>query len=188
MALRISEKPDSTADRISDLVEHHGGAASCNVRRRACALRDFPEKRLDDVLGFWREHRNSFQREETMPVLGPLLDDRWVLYEELPSGAFKVADFGPYHTDHVRKWLTRQRHTLLRPEEDNFTARGCALVYRDITHAFEPRSDELDAVAYWPGYGRLRSRYRRLMLPFRAGDRTWLASGICLDPGIDLLD
>ena len=91
------------------------------------------------------------------------------------------------------RWLTsvrttRQRHTLLRPEEENFTARGCAQVYRDITQAFEPRSDELDAVAYWPGYGRLRSRYRRLMLPFRASERTWLASGICLDPGIDLLD
>ena len=124
--------PALTAERITDLVGHHGGAASCNVRRRACALRDFPEKRLDDVLGFWREHRNSFQREETMAALGPLLDDRWVLYEELPSGAFKVADFGPYHTDHVRKWLTRQRHALLSPEEDNFTARGCAQVYRDI--------------------------------------------------------
>ena len=180
--------PSLTAERITHLVGHHGGASGCNVRRRGCALTDFTEKRLDDVLGFWREHRNGFQREETMPVLGPLLDDRWVLYEELPSGVFKVADFGPYHTDHVRKWLTRQRHALLRPEEDNFTARGCAQVYRDIMHAFEPQSDALDAVAYWPGYGRLRSRYRRLMLPFRAGNRTWLASGICLDPGIDLLD
>ena len=48
-------------------------------------LADFTEKRLDDVLGFWREHRNGFELEETMPVLGPLLDDRWVLYEELPK-------------------------------------------------------------------------------------------------------
>jgi hypothetical protein len=175
-------------ERVRELVERHGGGRSCNLRRRACSGLAFPDSLFDQAVGFWRDHRDSFEPDLSMRVLGPLLDGKWLLYERLSNGGFAVAGFGPCHTDHVRKWLETHREPLHLQGGESFVSRACAQVYRDVANAFEPSADELDAVSHWTGFGRLRSSYRRVMLPFRSGERGWVVSGIRLDASIDLLE
>jgi hypothetical protein len=176
-------------DRVEALVEEHGGARACNLRRRACSLQDFREGQVEGAVNFWRDHCKDFRGAESMRALGPLLDDKWLLYKRLPSGGFAVDAFGAHHTDHVRRWLDTHRDEPLHAQgRDSFVSRGCGDVYGSIPDDRAPAAEEIDTVAHWTGFGRLRSRYRRLILPFRAGKRSWVVSGICLDPTIDLLD
>jgi len=69
------------ARRLRELVERHGGATSCNLRRHARPVGGRSARAIE----FWREHRDNFQVEPAMDVLGRLLDDRWILYEVLPG-------------------------------------------------------------------------------------------------------
>jgi len=65
-----------------------------------------------------------------------------------------------------------------------------------VAQAFEPCHDVVDAMVNWPGYGRMRNRYQRLLLPFettaKSGRRTltryWQFTGTVCDRTIDLLD
>ena len=177
------------AERVRQLVEQYGGGKACSLRRRTRLTTSLDAGKYAQAVEFWREHRDNFLGDETMSVLGPLLGERWVLYESLPSGRFAVRGFGPHHTPHVRKWLeAQQRAPLDTPYGDNFVSRACVRVYREVVNALEPAADELDAVSHWTGFGRMRSRYRRLMLPYRSAERCWILSGIALDRDIDLLD
>lgn len=182
--------PQAAARRVRDLVEACGGGRTCNLRRRPCSPRALiPDRNVQRALAYWREHRHQFQAAQALRVLGPLLRERWVLYASLPQGGFAVTEFGAYHTDHVRRYLTARKGTRLsEADPDSFLSRACAQVYRNVLGSFEPNAEELDAVAYWPGFGRVRSRYRRLMLPFKSPAGCCLLSGICLDSGIDLLE
>jgi hypothetical protein len=178
--------PVLTGERVSSLIEQHGGAGPFNLRRRPCSLTGFPSKPTHDALAFWREHRDSFQGRESMRVLGPLLQDRWILYRALPGFGFAAECFGRHHAGHVTRWLAREGQ--LDRGDDSFPAHACAVVYGDVVKRFAPGCDELDAISWWTGYGRRRSQYRRLMLPFRSGHCAWVVSGVRLDPAIDLLD
>jgi hypothetical protein len=98
-----------------------------------------------------------------------------------------VHSFGHTQSDHVRRWLTT--HTKADAERaDRIFSQSCAPLYRRVAATLEPRCDELDVVTDWTGHGRLRSQYRRLVLPFNSRGQTLLLSGIHMDPAIDLLD
>ncbi len=173
-------------ERLSALIEQHGGARAVNLCRRPLPLTAFPSERVDEALAFWREHRDTFRGPEAMRVLGRLLNDRWILYRRFTPGGFAVEGFSEHHAGHVNRWLARDGR--LESSGESFTARACTPVYRDVADQFSPGCDELDAVSCWAGYGRKRSRFRRLMLPFRSGPTIWVAAAIRLDPDIDLLD
>jgi hypothetical protein len=117
------------------------------------------------AIEFWREHKNAFAGEALMDVLGPLLDERWVLYSAIQDGGFSVAGFGAHHTKHVGKRL-QQRGSPLHPTgNESFLAGACVKVYSDVTVAFEPCPDELDAVSH---LGRLRPRAQPVPSPHLA--------------------
>ena len=71
---------------------------------------------------------------------------------------------------------------------DSVFSQSGARVYQSVTVAFEPRADETDVITHWTRYGRRRSGFRRLVLPFRSRDQSWVLSGIEMDPTIELLE
>ena len=119
--------PTLTADRITDLVGHHGGAASCNVRRRACALRDFPEKRLDDVLGFcavgpaWRPPTPA-PRTSGPASTPPSCWSARPVPGEPPNGPGRCASWGSARASRTR---TRTRTTTCRPSTPSAGPTSC---------------------------------------------------------------
>jgi hypothetical protein len=82
--------------------------------------------------------------------------------------------------------MTHREGSIAEPSDRVFS-QSCALAYQTAATTCEPRADEIDVIADWTGYGRLRSQYRRLVLPFGSQGQSWLVSGIQLDPAIDLL-
>ena len=73
-------------------------------------------------------------------------------------------------------------------QPDRIFSQSCAPLYQRAAASLQPRCDEVDAVTDWTGHGRLRTQFRRLVLPFRWEDQTLLLSGMEMDRGIDLLD
>ena len=123
--------------------------------------------------------------------IGRLFDQffggRWILYGCCSEQAFGVNSFGDTQSDYVRKWLAAYtKADAQRP--DRIFSQSCAPLYQRVAATLEPRCDQLDVVTDWTGHGRLRTQFRRLVLPFRLGDQTLLLSGMEMDRSIDLLE
>jgi hypothetical protein len=179
-------KPGEAARLVRQLIELHGGGCHCNARHTEIPVSShrnpLPWRSAIDL---WRE-----SRETNLESVGRLFDQffggRWILYTCYSEQAFEVHSFGRTQSDHVRKWLTT--HTKADAERpDRIFSQSCAPLYQRVAASLEPRCDELDVMTDWTGHGRLRSQYRRLVLPFRSAGQTLLLSGIEMDSGIDLL-
>ncbi len=73
------------------------------------------------------------------------------------------------------------------PARHNEYGWSCALAYERVLHRFSPDLQAVDAFVRWPETGRVRRRYKRLLMPFRtyAGEAHVLSATV-EDPTIDL--
>jgi len=181
-------KRGEAARRVRWLVELYGGGGYCNTRRRTCSLASVqhPEG-WRQAMEFWRELRQDLDPSMAARAFDAFFS-RWILYARELDQRFSVCDFGGNHSPHVMKWLRANRGVGIADPPDSLFSQGCARVYETAAGTFAPRADETDVICHWTGYGQRRSRFRRLVLPFRLGTRTWVLSGIDMDARIELLE
>jgi hypothetical protein len=181
--------PGEAARRIRWLVELYGGGGYCNARRRTISLSsDLRPKTWGHAVDFWREFRENIDPVTVDDNFDWFFAGRWILYACEPNYGFSVGAFGANHADHVSKWLRAHRGVRITEPSDSVFSQSAARVYQSATVAFEPRTDEVDVITHWTGYGRRRSGFRRLVLPFRSGNQSWVLSGIEMDPTIEILE
>lgn len=180
-------KPGEAARRVRWVTELHGGGGRCNARRRKASLDAMQcPSRWKLAIELWRECRESDPTAKGR-LFDQLFVGRWILYEYQAGNSISVCDFGTNQSAHVRKWLETYREKCIADAPDQIFAQTSQWAYHSAAMNGEPRSDETDVIAHWTGHGRHRSQFRRLMLPFKSKDRTWLLSGIQIDAAIDLL-
>jgi hypothetical protein len=115
-------------------------------------------------------------------------DGRYVLFEhDRDRHAFVFRDFGTGLPEWGKHCLSTNRGRLLDDLPDDQFGRACSAAYGDTLDRFSPMLQAVDADISWPKFGKLRSRYWRLMLPITdPAGRIWLLSASHADPAIDL--
>jgi hypothetical protein len=83
---------------------------------------------------------------------------------------FVVAHVGRGFEKRARYWMSRIVGHRLEDLPDPDYGTWAAETYTAIAERNEPAVDDVDAIVVWPGEGRKRYRYRRLLLPLRRGD------------------
>jgi hypothetical protein len=180
-------RPGEVARVVMQLIERHGGGSRCNARHAELPV-DSPRNplRWRSAVDLWRSG-NEISPERIDWSFDQFFGGRWILYACYSDQGFGVNSFGDTQSDYVRKWLiTFAKSDAQRP--DRIFSQSCAPLYRRVAAILEPRCDELDVVTDWTGHGRVRTQFRRLVLPFKSGGQTLLLSGFEMDPGIDLLE
>jgi len=182
-------KPSEAARRIRWLVKLYGGGGNCNFRRQEVLLSSCLQPTAwKAAIDFWSELREQVDPATAGEKFDEFFGGRWILYGLQGDQFFSVCAFGTNHSNPVRKWLKANHGRRVSEPLNGLFGQSCAGVYQSAMRAFEPRADETDAITHWTGYGRRRSCFRRLALPFRFRGQTWVLSGIELDPTIELLD
>ena len=179
----FSQEARKTPRRVERLKEIHGGGP---IRHQARPLDD-PRNTAGVLatLDFWRARRSNFNPTADLGLLEPLLGSRWLLLE---GPEYRVSQFGQGNSPYVMKWLETNVGAPLTSGPDAAYARSCVTVYRTAVEARQPLMEDVDTLANWGSYGRVRSRYCRLMLPLEGGRKNWLLVSTAIDAGIDLIE
>lgn len=75
----------------------------------------------------------------------------------------------------------------MEEQPDRAYGRWVVDAYYDAVQSTAPRLDQVDAIVSWPQEGRLRMRYKRLIVPIRVSDQeVYLLGGSVVDDRIDL--
>lgn len=189
--------PRQALRRLEDLVRKYGTLGPNGVRTQVQPSQSLTEvDNFAEIVAYWRSHRQQFDNEAAIRHLDPLMFGRWVLLEEQGSNGYTVSTFGARNPVYVQKWLRRSVGEPLMSGLDKRYLRATEQAYRAVAAAFEPRHEEVDTMVTWPGYGRMRNRYQRLMLPFRSTikshrttvEKVWHLTVTVFDPDIELLE
>ncbi|MFM9938097.1 MAG: hypothetical protein ACKVP7_01210 [Hyphomicrobiaceae bacterium] len=104
------------------------------------------------------------------------------------AASYALDSFGPGFPAYFQSYLDRRKTSEgCGGSPEKFYLRSNALAYQEAEDRFEPCLDDVDALVHWPGHGRIRHRYTRLMLPFRVGERSWVLSTTAANPDVNLL-
>jgi hypothetical protein len=175
---------------ISALVnssDRNGNVAS-DVLTRPTAISSLPKDcPLLAAIALWEEIGGDWGRLKSVDEISAVLMDRFVLFECQSAGDFVVRDFGHGLPECAKDWLERAKGQRVQDQPDKRYGWSCALAYERTIQRLEPDLQDVDALVHWPGHGRLRRCYKRLLLPFKVGSRpAYLLSGTAEDSRIDL--
>jgi hypothetical protein len=175
-------------ERITQLAAPHLAAHDDNVRCRDLdpSLLSLPDM-FRRAISYWRWTGGSWRTVKDIGTVCDVVLQRFVLFECSGEKGFVFRDFGRQLPPCATAWLARGIGMQVEEQPDAAYGRSCARSYAEAMRSFEPKVDEVDAWVSWPGYGRTRRRYRRLMLPFQqSDDRFGLLSATLEDSSIDL--
>lgn len=139
------------------------------------------------AIELWQEIGGDWESLGGLERMRGILSDRFVLFECQSGGDFVVRDFGQGLPGCAKDWLERAKGKRVQDQPDKRYGWSCALAYEKTVQRLEPDLQDVDALVHWPGHGRLRRCYKRLLLPFMVGSRpVYLLSGTAEDSRIDL--
>lgn len=179
------------AFRIETLLDAHARAQRRLLRSRQLrfsTLRtDHPEAAaLAGAMDAWRELRHASDAD-AIARTASALGNRWVLVAPRSDGDFAIEQAGHWPSPYVVRWLATNRGRSISSLPDQDFARNCVRGLRQVAASGEPLLEAVDCLAHWTGFGRVRSRFRRIVLPFDTPRGVALLSGSILDPSIDML-
>ncbi len=176
------------AQRVDEFMDAHGSANHGYVKRQVRSLAvPIRNQGFAGALDYWKNQRQNFSPERAISVLNPLLNSCWLLFERPVDGDFRLAGFGDANPPYAVKWLARNVGAPIAALPDAAYAQETISAYRSVELTSEPCLDDVDAFASWLTFGRVRSCYSRLMLPFNSGDKSWLVVGKLKGSNIDLM-
>lgn len=142
---------------------------------------------LHRAILYWRTRGGEWDQRRSLSELGKILSGRFVLFEMRAGGDFVVRDFGDGLPDCAKSWLRWAIGQRVQDQPDKQYGWSCALAYEASVQRWEPALQDVDALVQWSSK-RQRRRYKRLLLPFVAGEYrpTYLLSASAEDTSIDL--
>lgn len=177
------------AHRVDMLMEQHGSANHGHVKRRIRSLaQPIRNHGFAGAFDFWKQQRQTCTVSGAIATLDPLLNSSWLLFERAADDEYRLARFGSNNPPYAVKWFARNVGAPISGMPDPDYAVQTIGAYRHVEMTEEPCLDDVDAFASWLTYGRVRSRYSRLILPFKSDDKTWLLVGKLKGANFDLMD
>jgi hypothetical protein len=139
-------------------------------------LTDHRRGRLNRLIKTWRALRGTMPANRLLPFQQSDLADRVVLVRMQPDQRGVIAHAGRGFTCFDSSWQERVIGCDLEEQPDPGYGKRVAASYRE-THAVErPRLELVDAVIKVPGCPVRRSRYERLLLPWRSDGAMFVSS------------
>jgi hypothetical protein len=143
---------------------------------------------LRPSLEHWLASLGRLDRGRLESVTSHAADSRYILlYAPSSSSRIIIKEVGQGMPAGAKHWLSRAIGMRFEDQPDTAYGRLCAAAYRQAKDRGQPILDDVDAFVEWPGFGRQRRRYRRLILPFQStGGDVYLLGTSLEDPRIDL--
>jgi hypothetical protein len=154
--------------RLVDLTR--GRELGRHVAEKPCSVEDMPSgSPLRGLLELWASNGGRFDPSLFEYAARRLLK-RYLVVRESKSNGLVIDAIGEGLHVPDRDWF---RSAIGRPIEEQPDApywRWVARMQRTALHSNRPVLTDIDASIYWPSLGRVRRRYRRLLLPCATPD------------------
>ncbi len=175
----VSNLNDSIA-RLEDFrggIEWRCGTIVVSEELSLGRLRHPKRGRLRELIKEWKRLRGHLSRDVLAPFELSDVAGRTVLARMQGQGRTRIEHFGARLDVYGTGWHERAIGLDLEEQPDPAYAAGTAKGYREVAATERPRLELVDALIRAPGRHPQRSRYERLLLPWRSSDGATFVSG-----------
>jgi hypothetical protein len=166
------------AQRVDTLMQQHGSPNKGYLKRDILPLSEpLRDHGFAGAFDFWKQNRQAFSPAQVLATLDPLLNSSWLLFERANDDGYRLTGFGANNPQYAAKWFARNIGAPIAGMPDPDYAVATINAYRHVELTDEPCLDNIEAYASWLTFGRVRSKYSRLILPFKFDNKTWLVVG-----------
>lgn len=143
---------------------------------------------MQNLFKNWPQLSANLNETEMRRLLEPLLGHRYVVVKgQRDSRNLVFSEFGGGIFANYEVWRSCAIGAPIQEQPDRLYGRWVADAYKDAVLMNAPRLDQVDAIVRWPQEGRLRMRYKRLIVPIKVSDQEiHLLGGSVVDDRIDL--
>ena len=145
-------------------------------RRRVESLRSGDQ--LVRLLNALRNGGDQVSPMTFWSVLGEFAEGRYVLVKPVGgTSSLPVVTWGGGYRRYTPDWALRRAGQAFEEQPDRFYAKSASAGYREAFHRGETVVEDVSTSTWWPGRGRTRFTYTRLLLPLNiAGKGTYVLS------------
>jgi len=175
-ATRPAEVCTSAGAAIARLVDLTSGRDfGRHVAEKPWAVDQLPTKSpLLGLVELWASNGGRFDRQGFFDYAGRRLLKRFLVVRESAAKGLVIDTIGDGLHVPDRAWFKSAVGRPIEEQPDTSYWRWVARIQREALHSNSPVVSDIDASIYWPSLGRVRRRYRRLLLPCTAADGTRL--------------
>jgi hypothetical protein len=171
-APRPAEVCTSAGAAIARLVDlTRGREFGRHVTEKACTVEQLPAASpLRELVELWASNAGRFNRQAFFDYAGRRLLKRFLVVRESGAKGLVIDTVGKGLHVPERAWFRSAVGRPIEEQPDTSYWRWVARIQRAALHSNSPVVSDIDASIYWPSLGRVRRRYRRLLLPCTASD------------------
>jgi hypothetical protein len=175
-APRPAEVCTSAGAAIARLVDlTRGREFGRHVAEKSCALDQLSAKSpLRGLVELWATNGGRFDRQAFFDYAARRLLKRFLVVRQSMAKGLVIDAVGDGLHIPDRAWFSSAVGRPIEEQPDTSYWRWVARIQRAALHSNSPVVSDIDASIFWPSLGRVRRRYRRLLLPCTATDGTRL--------------
>jgi hypothetical protein len=173
---RPAEVCTSAGAAIARLVDlTRGRDFGRHVAERSCAVDQLSARSpLNGLVELWASAGGRFDREVFFDYAARRLLKRFLVVRESCANGLVIDTIGEGLHVPDRTWFKSAVGRPIEEQPDTPYWRWVARIQRAALRSNSPVVSDIDASIFWPSLGRVRRRYRRLLLPCTAADGTRL--------------
>jgi hypothetical protein len=175
-APRPAEVCTSAGAAIARLVDlTRGRDFRRHLAEKTCTVDQLPARSpLRGLVELWAGTGGRFDRQAFFDYAGRRLLKRFLVVRQSALKGLVIDTVGDGLHVPDRAWFRSAVGRPIEEQPDTSYWRWVARIQRSALHSNSPVVSDIDASIYWPSLGRVRRRYRRLLLPCTASDGTRL--------------
>jgi hypothetical protein len=173
---RPAEVCTSAGAAIARLVDlTRGRDFGRHVTEQACTVDQLPaQSPLRGLAELWASTDGHFDQRAFFDYAARRLLKRYLVVRESAVKGLVIDAIGDGLHVPDRTWFKSAVGRPIEEQPDTSYWRWVARIQRAALYSNSPVVSDIDASIYWPSLGRVRRRYRRLLLPCTAADGTRL--------------
>ncbi|MBO0764231.1 MAG: hypothetical protein J2P50_06560 [Hyphomicrobiaceae bacterium] len=169
----VCTSAEAAIARLVDLTR--GRDFNRHVAEQPCSINDLPAgSPLRGLLGLWASNSGGFNEEAYFEYAARRLLKRFLVVRQNLANALVIDRIGDGLRVPEREWFKSALGRPIEEQPDTPYWRWVARVQRAALQTNNPVLSDIDASIYWPSRGRVRRRYRRLLLPCTTREGTRL--------------
>jgi hypothetical protein len=146
-----------------------------HVAEKSCAVDQLPARSpLRGLVELWAANGGGFNQEALFDYAARRLLKRYLVVRLSGAKGLVIDTVGEGLHVPDRAWFKSAVGRPIEEQPDTSYWRWVARIQRAALYSNSPVVSDIDASIYWPSLGRVRRRYRRLLLPCTNADGTRL--------------
>jgi hypothetical protein len=165
----VCTSAEAAIARLVDLTR--GRDFGRHVAEQVCSINDLPPgSPLRGLLELWASNAGRFDERVYFEYAARRLLKRFLVVRQNGANALVIDRIGDGLHVPDREWFRSALGRPIEEQPDTPYWRWVARVQRAALQTNNPALSDIDASIYWPSLGRVRRRYRRLLLPCTTRD------------------